>query len=747
MPNSGVSSSRSTLPISSPAVAAKFKILRQAGQPPTRELASSDASTRCTTTSTLACGGGGLIDAARRATTAGAPVGSAPIGGRVVRARIPSGDDQTLPPKQDNGYTRRNLCASQDLSSPRSHDLKSPLVLRGTTRLASTQTCRNSNADLPTRHSTDLPFSHPTEPWGGMPNRSLRSVASTGTCGALHDEKTAFGVRPTTSAGPQQTWTPSGRLDSVSHVRAEPISPASPISMTRQPRLRAEMQCHLADVSTPTTPHVVHPVSPRPLNLHRPQPLVSLQVSPEQETRSLGSIFLPISSPVPANGPSRSPVSLQRIITKPPLLTSSALQTFANSAHDPNTGNFLEKPMDQFEPTTPTTVAGESTAPTPLSGCSALPRTPASGGGLNIGANIGRISTVASTDRPFETTASPSPLVSSPRRFPQDGGASLLGCEQSGDGATRAEAEKRFHIASPRPRSASVNDIISFASSQHCFHRECDGARGAENGRESTSPLRLRSPSPRRRSGSPGSPRSNSPSPGFSRIPVRTLKNMLLGHATHEEVKDLATGLFFEELPPENVADLKVAPLDNEQSREDFLDTLFAEGGRWSRVRTTWHLTSSVQAAGAIAREGICCDADHCACGRYGRGGYVACSAAKANAYADSTGESGRRALLLVLALPDEDFIVGERGSRPPRTAADHHSHPTEFCFVDSTRLHCACLLSYSWVPTGRRGKLARARDRMSHIVKGKLSVPPCRSPPPLTIAQTGLSRRSVHHS
>merc|ERR1712187_522245 len=75
------------------------------------------------------------------------------------------------------------------------------------------------------------------------------------------------------------------------------------------------------------------------------------------------------------------------------------------------------------------------------------------------------------------------------------------------------------------------------------------------------------------------------------------------------------------------------------------------------------------------------------------------------------------RNLFLVLTLPDEQLVVGEKGTRPSRTAADLPSHPTELCFVDSNRLYCGCLLKYSWLPTGRRQKVHAAAPRISHCV------------------------------
>jgi hypothetical protein len=174
-------------------------------------------------------------------------------------------------------------------------------------------------------------------------------------------------------------------------------------------------------------------------------------------------------------------------------------------------------------------------------------------------------------------------------------------------------------------------------------------------------------------------------------------------------VTKVAEDLLFESLPKENVHDVRVAPLQNEQSQQSFLNLLRAEGNRMGRIRITWHLAGSTAAAQAIEVDGIRCDEEHCHCGRYGRGGYVATSASKASAYADSDCAGGQRCLFLVLALPEKEVIRGESGTRPSQTAADLPSHPTEYCFVDNDRLHCVCRVDYSWAPTGMRVKFATA--------------------------------------
>jgi len=192
---------------------------------------------------------------------------------------------------------------------------------------------------------------------------------------------------------------------------------------------------------------------------------------------------------------------------------------------------------------------------------------------------------------------------------------------------------------------------------------------------------------------------------------------MLHNSLPENELQEMVESLFFETIPRKNVESLEILPLRNERLRCRLLQTVQRDGGVWSRLRIAWHLPGGVNAAEAILHHGIQCDEEHCACGRYGLGGYVALSAAKANAYADSDGAGGCRQLFMVVALPEADIVKGERGIRPARTAADLPSHPTDLCFVDSARLYCTCLLRYNWVPTGRREKIATAGSRVSHVV------------------------------
>lgn len=207
--------------------------------------------------------------------------------------------------------------------------------------------------------------------------------------------------------------------------------------------------------------------------------------------------------------------------------------------------------------------------------------------------------------------------------------------------------------------------------------------------------------------------RRRSPSECSKKVMRQYLKILLEPTADLQAATALVEELLFESLPAENVQGLRQHFLSDGPSKERFVDALQREGGDSGRVKLAWHLAGSATAAKAIETEGIRCDDGHCACGRYGRGGYLATSASKANAYADSACNGGERHVFFALVLPEEELLRGERGTRPVRTASDLPSHPTEYCFVDQARVHCVCRLDYSWVSTGRRSKKTTAGDHV----------------------------------
>lgn len=223
-----------------------------------------------------------------------------------------------------------------------------------------------------------------------------------------------------------------------------------------------------------------------------------------------------------------------------------------------------------------------------------------------------------------------------------------------------------------------------------------------------------RDPSPAGRSPSQDSSRSPSRSPSTGRartlsgslrdaIGPQVLKQLFHRSLGNDELEEIVTQQLFASLPRDNVVELSVQPVDNVSSQDRFYRCLQDDGASWPRVQVAWHLAGSREASEAIISEGLRCEEAHCKTGRYGRGGYVAVTAAKANAYADDSSGDGMRYLFLLLVLPEKDVLQGERNTRPERTAADLPSHPTEYCFVDSARVHTVCLIRYRWLRTRAR--------------------------------------------
>lgn len=222
------------------------------------------------------------------------------------------------------------------------------------------------------------------------------------------------------------------------------------------------------------------------------------------------------------------------------------------------------------------------------------------------------------------------------------------------------------------------------------------------------SPVRQRHLSPMGRLRSTSPPRHKKTSERALRMTLH-VSTFLAADKHPEAACLLAERMIYDSLPPDNVQGLRTKALHNPVSLVNFRTLVQQEGGNQTRIRCTWHLAGSEAAALSIEATGICCDDGHCSCGRYGGGGYVTESITKANAYKDSDGNGGDRTVFLVLTFPEEELIRGVKGTRPPSTAVDLPSHPTEYCFVDAARLHCVCRCDYRWLPTGRRSKVVAA--------------------------------------
>jgi len=286
-----------------------------------------------------------------------------------------------------------------------------------------------------------------------------------------------------------------------------------------------------------------------------------------------------------------------------------------------------------------------------------------------------------------------------------------FGVADLADTVTEGFRRKLFDATSAQ--DSQNHERIVFAS-ERCAR---DGASSPSEGRTNPPPQKMYNPS-----FSVSGPRARTAR--FRNVPLPRSVNqdahlsildasLLLGIGpSDEEVQPLVEMLLFSTLPRENVINLSVERAGSRESRAQFIQTLQRDGGKWSQIVVTWHLAPTAADARALSRSGIPCDKDNGYCGRYGLGGYVALSAAKANAYVEDAENDSLRHLLLVLALPGSHVVQGARGAHQTHTAADNAVCPTEYCFSDTSRIHCACLLTYQWVPTANRAK-RRARIAM----------------------------------
>eukprot|EP00927_Polykrikos_kofoidii_P071740 TRINITY_DN67970_c0_g1_i1.p1 TRINITY_DN67970_c0_g1~~TRINITY_DN67970_c0_g1_i1.p1 ORF type:complete len:825 (-),score=96.07 TRINITY_DN67970_c0_g1_i1:230-2704(-) len=784
--------------VSSPCPATRFKVLRQPAQSSAASYCP-PSSQPCRSPSALSsfAGCGYLATAAAivAGTTSRSPVNVEAADGKTAETQTANVSSVSKTSPLGHGSLLR---AAQEVTSTRFHGSANVPAFRGTTLSSLKASCNDPprlHLGTPRGGQTKTVFRR--SPSKGPVESSRDEIAA-----ALASAAATAGVvqSPAATNGrlvPSQLDSAGSATAGALPSKTEFVPSQSLSQFYEQKRLLVsshfEFPQQIADISTSGRVELLSPRSPVPRSGQRKPPLPpdttresttreavatteSSPLSPKQKTRNQGSpvsVTSPQSFGSPVFDSPRPSVSLKRTTTVPSLFAQSTMVTFAKSAYNPHCGYFSvgqTKDSAEAQPT-PLTSAGPSSVQTLSDGGSISPRFISRGGGWDSARNgcdpEASSGTSQSAQVVVSTLLQPQPawpgrasvtseaLTTSPRacgavaslrsvsRSISDGRLGIRVGEHSGGGAIRTEVERKVATVSSRLRPPPLGDSEDSPSSRSIARYEIDTPRDTETNREVISPRGAQSPV-RRYVTLGGSPRGSSPGPGFSRISAQSLKTLLCGHTKPNEVREIVTELLMEDLPAHNISRLQVTPLENERSKESFLKTLSADGGRWSRVRVTWHLASSVQAALAISREGIRCEEEHCMCGRYGRGGYVACSAAKANAYADSSGEGGQRALFLVLALPDEDVVLGERGSRPPRTAADHPSHPTEYCFVDATRLFCACLLSYSWVPTGRREKVVSAGDRVSHIVKRKRSVSPSAVSPQSTSPQIGEVREHL---
>jgi len=156
---------------------------------------------------------------------------------------------------------------------------------------------------------------------------------------------------------------------------------------------------------------------------------------------------------------------------------------------------------------------------------------------------------------------------------------------------------------------------------------------------------------------------------------------------------------FFDSMPDEFAVIESVEQVINPRLLRRFLKGVQAQGGS---VEATFHGTPT-KFADNILKEGLLKDMNTTAA--YGKGAYVGAHAGVAHQYADPDGK-GRRCMCVVLVNIGSEIKKGKMGDEQSEvTAVDRVVNPTQYCFVDETRLLVSHIITYK-VTGGQRKRV-----------------------------------------
>jgi len=146
--------------------------------------------------------------------------------------------------------------------------------------------------------------------------------------------------------------------------------------------------------------------------------------------------------------------------------------------------------------------------------------------------------------------------------------------------------------------------------------------------------------------------------------------------------------LFLDSIPGDNV---EVASI--EQVIQPVLFKKFLQRVAESRasVEATFHGTRKEHVK-SILQNGLI--PSLCATGAYGKGSYVATHAGMAHQYADPDA-NGWRHMVVVLVVVGRHAVKGRGGVQTAVTAMDNVLNPSQYCFVDASRLYISHLIKY----------------------------------------------------
>jgi len=154
---------------------------------------------------------------------------------------------------------------------------------------------------------------------------------------------------------------------------------------------------------------------------------------------------------------------------------------------------------------------------------------------------------------------------------------------------------------------------------------------------------------------------------------------------------------FFDSMPEAYITIESIDQVINPRLLRRFLKQVQTKGGS---VEATFHGTP-VKYSAAILREGLLKDLTTTAA--YGHGAYVGAHAGVAHQYADPNKEQLRAMCVVLVNIGS--LVKGKQGVESDVTATDRVVNPTQYCFVDESRMMVSHILTYK-VTGGQRRRI-----------------------------------------
>lgn len=201
--------------------------------------------------------------------------------------------------------------------------------------------------------------------------------------------------------------------------------------------------------------------------------------------------------------------------------------------------------------------------------------------------------------------------------------------------------------------------------------------------------------------------------PQLSKQPGRAAGGMVLLHRARDGVRNLGDDhddgaatvlkLFYDSMPENCIEIGCIQQVVQVRLLKRFLNKV-AEAR--ASIEATFHGTKK-DCVESIMQHGL--EPSLCHTGAYGRGAYVGTHAGVAHQYADPDARGWRHMFVFLVVVGDK-VMKGREGEQASVTAMDRLLNPTQYCFVDASRLYVSHLIRYR-VTEGVGGRVGGGWD------------------------------------